>query len=132
MKTYPIFDENTGDVLAFEIEHIYVSNSVVTRILSQVPEVSDIRVRKMFSKWQEIHVWFKYQEGDFVVWEPYGDSSRYWIGPKDNMDASVHLGDVMAAFEKYQPPLLIEVIGDVISFKIPSSVRRVLEKFCRR
>ncbi|MDP1696695.1 MAG: hypothetical protein Q8L45_02745 [Xanthomonadaceae bacterium] len=132
MKTYPSIDEKTGSVFAFEIEHVYLSNAAVARILSKISDVSDVRVRTLFSKWQGIHIWFNHQGSDFVVFEPYGDSSRYWIGPKDSIDVSVDLGRVMAAFENYHPPLLVEVIGDVLSLKIPSPIRCALKKVRRK
>ena len=128
MKTFPSLNESTGHVFAFEIERIYLCNSTIGRILSEIPGVSDIKVRRLFSEWREIHVWFKYGLIDFVVWEPYGDNSRLWIGPEDGVDDRVDIERVRIAFEKYQPPMFVGIVGDILSLRIPSPVMRVLKR----
>lgn len=73
METYPLKDEHSDYPFAFEIENVYAGPAAIGRLLSQVNDVSDVRVRRMFGKWEDIHVWFKYANRDCVVWEPYGD-----------------------------------------------------------
>ena len=83
MKTYPLIDEKKGDrPFAFEIENAYVGTGTIARLLAEVDGVTDVRARKLFRGSSEIHVEFKYLNHDYIVWEPYGDNSRYWIGPK--------------------------------------------------
>lgn len=123
MKTYPSVDEGTGLTFAFEIDNIYVSNSVVASILSTVDGVHEIRTRRLFSKWEEIHVWFKYMDRDYIVWEPYGDNSRYWIGPKDKKEPLMDIKNILAAFERYSPPLPIKLLGDILSLNFKSLFR---------
>lgn len=121
MKTYSMFNEKGEQIPVFQIDNIYVSNSRVARILSQINGVSDLRVRKLFAKWEEIHIWFRYRDRNFVVWEPYGDNSRYWLGPNDDRDANVDIKEIQAAFETYKPPFVVKILGDLVSLNFRSS-----------
>ncbi len=118
METYPTIDEKSGRVLDFEIDNIYVNNSNVARILSKVDGVAEVRVRKLFSRWEEIHIWFKYMNHDCIVWEPFGDNSRYWIGAKALKEATLDMSKIENAFKRYRPPLIRKVLGDILSFRI--------------
>jgi hypothetical protein len=116
VKTYPKVDETSGKALGFEIEVAYASLRSVARVLSGVDGVIDIRRRRPFSTWDEIHIRFRYQGAECVVWEPFGDNSRYWIGQEDS-PSPVHLGDLETAFKNYNPPLLRRLIGDILSLR---------------
>ena len=117
MKTYPIFDE-CGEQLAFEIESAYTNPRMVSEVLRGVDGVSNISVRSPFSKETEELISFTLDSVDFLVWEPYGDSSRYWIGPTDDIAQDPgNVGLVEGAFQSYQPPIAYRVIGDFLSLK---------------
>jgi hypothetical protein len=61
---------------------------------------------------------FKCQGHDFIVMEPFGDNSRYWIGRKGGKDdpaAAANIGRIKAAFERYKPPLPAKIFGDLAS-----------------
>ena len=118
METYPTIDEKSGRVLDFEIDNIYVNNSNVARILSKVDGVAEVRVRKLFSRWEEIHIWFKYMNHDCIVWEPFGDNSRYWIGSKTLKEATLDMSKIENAFKRYRPPFIRKVLGDILSLRI--------------
>jgi hypothetical protein len=124
METYPTIDEKSSRVLAFEIDNIYVSNSNVARTLSKVDGVAEVRVRKPFTKWEEIHIWFKYMNHDCVVWEPFGDNSRFWIGSKNPKEATLDMIKVETAFKQYRPPFIRKILGDILSFRIFSQLSR--------
>jgi hypothetical protein len=117
MKTYPSVDEKTGLPFAFEVENSYVGPSEIARILSTIDGISDIRKRKLFGKWEEMHAWFKYKNKDFVVWEPHGDNSRYWIGPKSQEDR-MDISSIHGAFERYRVPVIREIVGDLLTLRI--------------
>ena len=54
---------------------------------------------------------FKYHGEPFVVWEPYGDSSRYWIGPDQNDPAKiVDVGPLEGAIARHRP------VGAILAF----------------
>lgn len=118
MQTYPITDE-AGNLVAFEIENVYIRPGTMAYLLSQQSDVADIRERKLFSGDDELRLAFKYKEIPFVVAEPFGDSSRYWIGPKGDLDASIsgELRTLREIIESYQPPFFIKLLGDLVTFK---------------
>jgi hypothetical protein len=117
MKTHPCVDQKAGFPFAFEVENSYLGPSEIARILSPVDGVSEIRTRKLFSKWEEVHAWFRYKNKDFVVWEPHGDNSRYWIGPKSQEDR-VDISAIQREFERYRVPLIRKLVGDALTLRI--------------
>jgi len=121
VKTYPECDANTGLTIAFEIDMVYIRLATVVRVLSSVPGVSDVRKRRMFSKWEEIHAWFQYRNAACVVWEPFGDNSRFWIGQKGTLD-KVDLSEVERAFKDYQPPICRRLMGDIVTLQFLKSL----------
>jgi hypothetical protein len=128
MKTYPEINAKSGLTVAFEIENIYVNISNVARTLSNVDGVTEMHRRRLFSKWEEIHLWFRYLNHDCVVWEPFGDNSRYWIGSKRAGEATLDMSKVENAFKHYRPSFIREVLCDLVSFRVPS---RLLSKGVR-
>jgi hypothetical protein len=118
MQTYPITEKNNGLAFAFEIENIYINVSTVARILSSVDGVTEIRVRKLFSQWDEIHIWFRYMNYEYVVWEPYGDNSRYRICPEDIAKSASNIGNIENAFKNYRPAFYRKIIGDILTFQL--------------
>lgn len=113
MKVFPVKAEN-GQEIAFEIENVYVTPKKIAHLLNDLPEVHDVHIGKLFRSSDE-RVAFKYLDKDFVVWEPYGDSSRYWIGPKDSTDLKIDLKELKDAFLNYKPNLIIRIIGNVLT-----------------
>lgn len=118
MKIFELKRED-GHVFAFEINNAYIYPKKIAELLKTVNGVSNINLRKPFSSSSDIHLQFKYHGIDFIVWEPYGDSSRYWIGPFRNNDF-VDVGLLEEIFKKYQPPLIIKFFGDVITLNFKS------------
>jgi len=116
MNTYPLYSPE-GHILAFEIENVYIGVKKIATLLRSFDGVSDIRVRKLFSAAPDIHIEFIYKERVFIVWEPYADSSRYWIGPKDDANKEIDLGAIESLFRQYRPMTIIKLIGDLVSFK---------------
>jgi hypothetical protein len=100
MKTYPI---GPPDALrAFEIENVYVTRRGIARFLAREPGISGIRLRGRIFSADDIRLEFKYVGRHYVVWEPYGDNSRYWIGPEDDQDRGDVI-EVRGMFERYRP-----------------------------
>ena len=57
-------------------------------------------MRRLFSRWDDIHVWFRYRGVRCVVWEPYGDNSRYTIVPQDSSTA-IDMAEVETVFREH-------------------------------
>jgi hypothetical protein len=119
VKTYSRIDEQSRRTVGFEIDNVYMSLSAVASVLSRIEGVTDVRRRRLFSEWEEVHLWFKYRGVDCVVWEPYGDSSRYWIGQKDSPEA-IDMSAIETAFRFYHPPLHRRIIGDILTLQFLS------------
>lgn len=114
MRTYPSQRESDGRVLGFEIENVYASLATIARILRGIDGVSDVRKRRPFTAFDEIHIRFSFRGVECFVWEPFGDNSRYWIGQHKDPGA-LDLALVEQAFKNYNPPIHRRLIGDIVT-----------------
>lgn len=94
----------------FEIDNTFVPLNTIVRILRSIDGVTQIKKRRLFSKWEDIHIWFKYNNRDFIVLEPYGDNSRYWIGLEEEVD-HIDIKAIHMAFESYKLSLWENFLG---------------------
>ncbi len=117
MKTYPIKTDDNR-TFAFEISNAYIGASTIADLLRQNSRVTNLKKRKPLQSPGDVHIEFQYAGVDFMVWEPYGDSSRYWIGPKNDGDRSVGVEDLESAFARYRVPLLRKVAGDLVTLNL--------------
>jgi hypothetical protein len=115
VNTYPIVNA-AGRVTAFEVDNVYASVCKITALLRSTSGVEKVRVRRLFHRPPDVHIRFSYLKTDFVVWEPYADNSRYWIGPDRDIDIGVDVTDLERAFRQYDPPFLVKLVGDLLSF----------------
>lgn len=96
MKTFPIMKKGNV-VFAFEIKNFWISVSKVSKVLRSIEGVSDILTRKLFER-KDYEVEFLYFGRKCIVVEPFGDSSRYWIGPCDE-GSELDMGPVEERFK---------------------------------
>lgn len=122
MKTY-IIKDNNGNPFAFEIDNVYISIQKLAQIISTLKEIKNIKTRKLFEQKNEYHIEFEYAGYPFVVWEPFGDSSRYWIGPKDTENKTDKIKDIEEIIRNYKLPILIKLFGDLISLNFKNILR---------
>ncbi len=80
MKTYSS-GADTAHLSSFEIEHAFITHRTIARLLNTVDGVSEVRCRPLFASWGDVRIVFKYFGHDYIAEEPFGDNSRYWIGP---------------------------------------------------
>ena len=82
MKTYELLDED-GRVYAFEVSNAGLGRKGVCQVVETVPEARITR-RPKFLSWfrEEVFCEFEVDGEAFIAWEPFGDNSRYWIGPE--------------------------------------------------
>ncbi len=95
MRTFPVRDA-AGRLLAFEIR-AQLFGWQLARALRNVPEVTDVRSRKWWTGSPDVHIRFQYQGREFVVWEPFADSSRWHIGPEDHHALDISFDDLQRA-----------------------------------
>ncbi len=120
MTTYPIHDPQSGRVVAFEIENVYIGVPTIARLLESVNGITQVRQRRWFRGPDDVHVLFWFRDQECMVWEPYGDSSRYWIGPQDPAPY-LDMGAVQEVFNRYQPSVFRRIVGDILSLRIFST-----------
>ena len=117
MRTYPVVTKEGTRSPAFEIENAYISPASVAMLLAEVKGVTDVQRRKMFAKSSDVHIEFKYLGQPYIVWEPYGDNSRYWIGPKETMEGVGNDTRLEEAFKRYVPPFPRLLLGDILTLR---------------
>lgn len=90
-----------GTLLAFEVTSAWISFHAMFKILRSVEGVTNVQ-RRWFS---EDHATFSYFGEQCVVWEPWGDNDRYWIGPKEAGNSKLDITPMHMAFQNYKNPL---------------------------
>jgi hypothetical protein len=95
MRTYPIRDDG-GVLFAFEVNAQLLGRRLA-RVLRQIDGVSDVRPRRWWTGSPDVHIRFQYRGREYVVWEPFADNSRWWIGPDDTDAAHVPLDELERA-----------------------------------
>jgi hypothetical protein len=78
VKTFPL-KRGDGKVFAFEINASGLWTGSLARLLRRIPGVSN--VRRAFDG--DSRLAFNVHGEPFIIIEPFGDNSRYWVGPKD-------------------------------------------------
>ena len=118
METYKL-DTEEGTQFGFEIENFYISTFKIAKLLSGVDGITNIQRRKLFHKYDDdsYRLMFDFNDETYLIVEPFGDSSRYWIYPRNSDHLSTKIAVIEAIFREYKPPILIKIIGDVISLK---------------
>lgn len=122
MKTYPLSSDD-GALFAFELDNAYISRNEIARLLKVSQYVTDVELQGYFGSPDDIRVGFTYAGERFVVWEPFGDNSRYWIGPKEPEHSRADVNDLKRIFDAYQPPFFRRLIGDLVTFKLSRRAR---------
>jgi hypothetical protein len=102
VEIFPIAKED-GHAIGFEIEHLFITRGAIARLLKSIEHVTNVRVTGHFGSADESRVRFTYRDRDFMVWEPYGDNSRYAIAPTDPDKGPSDLTDIVDAFKRYRP-----------------------------
>ena len=97
VKTYPVF-RGDGSMLALEVTSAWLTFRPLFSIMRSVPGVVDVR-RQYFN---EDRILFVYLGVDCVINEPWGDNSRYWIGPKSPEISSIDMAPINIAFQNHQ------------------------------
>jgi hypothetical protein len=92
MKTYPVLSDK-GDFLGFEIDNTLIRVSTIVKLLQKNLKIQNIQKQKFFDS-SEVRINFIYKNKDYIVWEPFGDNSRYWIGLVDGEKLENNLEDL--------------------------------------
>jgi hypothetical protein len=102
MRVLDVMPSDKGPV-AFEINSA-LGRRLTARIIARVEGVRILRRPRLFAgNHEEVFCEFVLQDQLFNAWEPFGDNSRYWIGPSNGTRTSVLL-PVRQAFVDYKRP----------------------------
>lgn len=121
MKVYPVIADNGSETPIFQIDNVFISPRTVVHLLQDVDGVKDVQLRRFLTRPRDIHARFTYHGRPFIVWEPYGDNSRFWIGPADMVEGEPAVADVpplselRRRFEQYRPPLHRTLVGGLLT-----------------
>jgi hypothetical protein len=81
MKVFDIRDPQNR-IFAFEIDNLGVGRHGVCKVVETIPGATLVRRPKFLSWFREATFCEFVVDGEsFVAEEPWGDNSRYWIGP---------------------------------------------------
>lgn len=82
MRTHDLTD-SAGRLIAFEVSNALLSRHRAQRILRKIPGVTIRRRQRPYQLRSEEHFCeFSLGGRCFVISEPWGDSSRFWIGQR--------------------------------------------------
>ena len=102
MRVYDLTDE-LGRIYAFEVDTTLLGRRGACNVAARIPGVRIVRRHRLFSGDEEFCE-FELDGQRFKAWEPFGDNSRYWIGPEPPKWCP-QIERVRAAFVQH-PPLL--------------------------
>lgn len=118
MEVYPLSHTGEDDQpIAFEIDNVYIGPGTIASLLKAIEGITDVRKEGFGGIPREIHVRFKYQGYDYVAWEPYGDNSRYWIGPDNPDECKKSIRPIEEVFKRYRPSFFRQLLGDILSLR---------------
>jgi hypothetical protein len=80
MKVHDLTDES-GRVFAFEVSNTLIGRAGVRAIVDSIPGVTPVAIGGGLPD-REVVCSFEVGAQHFVVIEPFGDNSRFWIGPE--------------------------------------------------
>ena len=111
MRTYPLTDQ-TGAIFAFEVPNAFLSPRAVSRLVRS--NLGAIVTAGPYGFWStsEIRLRFRYAGTEFEISEPFGDNSRYWVGPAGAKPSRVPAIDqLLDAFNEYRPNLFRRLLS---------------------
>jgi hypothetical protein len=112
MRTFPVLTEQ-GATVAFEVENVLLPPRTIGTVLQSVPGVTSLSVRRPFSSDSTWLVKFEFRGRRFLVVEPFGDNSRYWIGP-ENTNEGGDIEALQAAIRNYKAPAWRRLLGALV------------------
>ena len=93
----------------------YISRGEAARLIQSHELVTHVEFRSRFGPSDDIRVRFTYAGKSFVVWEPYGDNSRYWVGPEELEQPLIDIRDLQKIFDAYRPSMFRRLIGSLVT-----------------
>lgn len=114
MRIHPVVERN-GEIVAFEIENLLIGQRQLARILGAEKNVAEVKARRPFAREAAPLMRFTFSGESFIVDEPYGDSSRYWVGPEKPATFAGSATALAHAFEAYEPPAWRSALAAILT-----------------
>jgi hypothetical protein len=127
MDSYPLVNDK-GVMYGVEFENVYISVRDLKKVLSEVSGVASVQAVKGFPWFKEIHLRFRYNGVDGIVYEHFGDNSRYWIVPEDPQQMFSDVQPIALALQRYEPSLSARLSGDLATGKLFSVFWRKIRR----
>lgn len=103
MRTYPL--QVSGATYAFEVSNIGLGPRSIARLVRS--KGAQVTYRSRLFGPSDLRLRFRYKGREFQVVEPFGDSSRYWIGPvEEGPTATPEVAELNEAFSQYRPGVI--------------------------
>ena len=103
MRTYPL--QVSGATYAFEVSNIWLRPRAIARLVRS--KGAEVTYRSRLFGPSDLRLRFRYKGREFRVVEPFGDSSRYWIGPvEEGPTATAEVAELNEAFNRYRPGVI--------------------------
>lgn len=81
MRTFPLYDDDDR-LLSFEIGNSVIGRRGVCQVIEAIPGAALLRKPRFLSWFREAEFCeFTIGGERYIAEEPFGDNSRYWIGP---------------------------------------------------
>lgn len=95
MRTFST-NNDEGQLTGFEISNSFLSSGGIAKYVRRIKGCEVTGRRRWFSA-DEVHVRFSFSGKRFIVWEPFGDNSRLWVGPEDGEETPPNVIDELRA-----------------------------------
>lgn len=115
-----------GTIVGFSIDHYYISRSKIRKLLLGCSNVS----------WVKIHRWrltgnvrgsFCFRDIEFVIYEPFGESTEYIFESKENKDR-IDVSELFNIFVEFKPSKLAMIFGEIADLSILSRLFKRTKK----
>lgn len=122
MKTYPIKDDK-GQLFALEVDMVYCGLRNLIAVIASAEGVTDAKISSAQAGGGDTRATFRYLGDNFAVTEPFGDNSRYWVGPVDK-SARRNIEAIDERLREFQPSTLRRIFGGLITLDFAAIMRR--------
>ena len=122
MKTYPIRDES-GHPFAVEVDMVYCGLRNLLRVIASTDGGSGAAIGKGHTGGADVRATFQYQGDDYAVTEPFGDNSRYWVGPVKR-DVRRDISAIEGRLKDFQPSALRRIVGGLFTLDFAMLIGR--------
>ena len=121
MRIYDLHDDQ-GHLHAFEVQNVLLGRSRACKIAQSLPGAQIMKKPKMFGGTDDFCL-FEVNGEAFVISEPFGDNSRYWVGPRHPSKSQTlwAIRSQFAAYESWRRPMILLVVtalvaGGIVTF----------------